>query len=822
MTGILQDLRYGLRMLWSRPWFTLVAVAILALGIGGTTTVFSWIDFLLLRPLPGVPSASALYCIETVAPDHAPLQNSYPDYRDVRDHTTTLSGFALAVPNAFTVGEDEAADRVWGESVSGNYFSVLGVTPSLGRAFLSSEVSDAPGKGPVVVISDRLWRTRFHSDPGVVGRSLRVSRHVLTIVGVAPPEFGGSMPGLTFDMWVPYMMSPVLLGTDPYLLGDRKTRNMIGLARLKPGVSPAAAQTELSNLAAQLAKDNPYTNGSLGFAIMPIWQGHAGAQTLLVAPLRILSVVCCVVMLIVCFNLTNMLLARATARQNEFSVRTALGASRWRVGRQVLLEVLLLTLLGAFAGVTVAVFTGPTLSYLFPPTEFPISLNIEPNGEVIAFAVLLCVVVAMVAAIVPVWHATDSQINDKLKEGARTQGGSRGSGRVRTALVVAEVALAFVALIGAGLFAKSFRAVSHISPGFNPEGVEIARFHLSGNGYDVPARKQFFRELRRRAESTPGVTAVSYSDVAPMGLDAGWWEDTGIEGYVAQPGENMKLFRSVIAPGYFRVMDIPLLDGRDFTDLDDEQSERVAIVNQEFVRKFIPTGNPIGRHLHGWGKDFRIVGVAQDSKYLQLTEKPRPFYYVPFQQIYRGDMQMSFYVRSRASAAETLASIRQQVRGIDPSVQVLDAMPMAEYLAASLYPQKIAAVLLTVLGGLAVLLAGVGLFSVLAYVVTQRAHEIGIRMALGARPQDVLTDVVRHALGMTVGGVAAGLVLAMAATPILKRLSLQGSQLLQGSATDPLVYAACAAFLVVVALLASSLPARRAARVDPMISLRYE
>ncbi|HEU5451125.1 MAG TPA: FtsX-like permease family protein, partial [Terriglobales bacterium] len=584
----------------------------------------------------------------------------------------------------------------------------------------------------------------------------------------------------------------------------------------------ASAQAELSQIAQQLAKEHPRTNRGIGVAVLPLWQGHQGAQTLLLAPLRILSVVCCVVMLIVCFNLTNMLLARATARQNEFSVRTALGASRWRVGRQVLTEVLLLTLLGAFAGVVVAVFTGPTLTYLFPPTEFPISLNIEPNGEVIAFAVLLCVVVAMVAAIVPVWHATDSNINEKLKEGGRTQGSSRSAGRVRTALVVAEVALAFVALIGAGLFAKSFRAISRSSPGFNPEGVTIARFHLSGNGYDVAARKQFFRELRRRVESAPGATTVSYSDVAPMGLDAGWWEDTGIEGYVPQPGENMKLFRSVVAPGYFRVMEIPLLEGRDFTDLDDEHSEPVAIVNQEFVRKFIPTGNPIGHHLHGWGRDFRIVGVAQDSKYLQLTEAPRPFYYVPFQQIFRGDMEMSFYVRSRASTAETLATLRQQVRGIDPAVQVQDAMPMTEYLAASLYPQKIAAVLLTVLGGLAVLLAGVGLFSVLAYVVTQRAHEIGIRMALGARPQDVLTDVVRHALVMTAGGVVAGLVLAIAATPMLKRLSLEGSQLLQGSATDPLVYAACAGFLVVVALLASSLPARRAAQVDPMISLRYE
>ena len=830
MTGILHDLRYGVRMLASRPWFSLVAIAILGLGIGGTTTVFSWIDSLLLRPLPGVVDVSHLYAVETTtsggginqSADRGYIQTSYPDFRDYRDHTTLLAGIAVAHPDAFTLGEDESSQRVWGEQVSGNYFSVLGVSPVLGRGFLPSEVGDTPGGSPVVVISERLWRSRFHADPGVIGRTLRVNRHVLTIIGVVPAEFRGIWAGLSFDLWTPLMLSPQLLGTDPYLLGDRKTRNLFGVARLKPGVTLPQAQAQLDEIAGALEKMDPRTNHGVGFAILPIWQEHSGAQSMLLSPLRILMVVCGVVLLIVCFNLTNMLLARATTRQSEFAVRVALGAPRWRLARQVMMEVLLLTTAGAVVGVALAVLVGPALTYLLPPTEFPFSINIEINGHILGFAVLLCLALALLAGVAPAWQIASTNLNDRLKQGGRTLGSGVRSARLRAALVVAEVALAFVALIGAGLFARSFRELSHTEPGFDDNHVLLARFYLSGSGYGVPQRKDFFLHLRQRMEAAPGITAVSYSDVVPLAFDASWWEDTDIEGYVPRQGENMKLYRSVVAPGYFDLMSIPLLEGRDFTQQDDEHAQPVIIVNQTFVRRYMPTGDPIGHRVHGWGRWFTVVGVVKDSKYLQLTETPRPFYYVPFQQIYRGDMQLSFYVRTVGSLSDAATTLRQQVRNLDPGVSVVDAVPLAEYVSAALYAQKVAAVLLGVLGGLALLLAAVGLFSVLAYLVTQRTHEIGIRMALGARPQDVLLDVVRHAAVMAVSGVAAGLVAALALSPLLRGLSAAGARLLVVSTTDPMVYAACGLFLLGISLLASYLPARRAARVDPLVSLRYE
>jgi predicted permease len=829
MRTLIQDMKYGFRILTKNPGFTAVAVLTLAIGIGASTTVFSWVDAVLLRPLPGVANPSELASFETVAANGDAVTTSYLDYQDYRDHLKLLAGLAGSRPTALAVGEEDRAERMWGELVTGNYFAVLGVKPILGRPFLPEEYADKPGAFPVAVISDRLWRSHFNADPAIVGKKIRVNRYQLTIVGVAPPDFHGTLAGLAFDLWVPYVMQPQLQGTGEWMLRDRQTRNLIVTARLKPGVTIEQARAEIQELARYMAKADADTNTGIGATVVPVWKSHFGAQSLLLAPLEILMGVCAVVLLIVCANVANLLLARFTARQKEFSVRLALGAGRLRLARQMLTESLVLAAAGGLAGAAVAVWMKGALQYLVPAGQLPFARGDSGlNSHALAFTLLLCVGTALLAGIAPAVQSSRADLNQSLKEGGRSGMSGVHSHRLRGLLVVAEVSLALVALIGAGLFIRGFQATRKISPGFDPSHVLLSQFYLQTSGYDLDQRKQFCRRLRERLESGPGVTDVAYSDGVPLGFEPSWWEDLRIEGYVPGRSENMKIFRNVVSPGYFKLMRIPLLEGRDFTEQDDKNSAPVMIVNQTFVHRFFRDGNPIGRRVHGWGDWFTVVGEVKDSKYHYLTEGQTPYFYVPFRQVYRSDMALGFYVRTAGSLNDAAATVRREVRGIDPNVAVFDAVPLSEFIGASLYPQKIVASLLSVLGAIALLLASVGLYSVMAYSVTQRTHEIGVRMALGARPGDVLGLVVRQGMVLTLAGLLLGSGLTLFLSRYISAVSVAGSAMGSGgallgvSATDPLIYLSAACFLAGVAALASYVPARRAASVDPMVALRYE
>jgi predicted permease len=828
MNSLLQDMQHALRMMKRNPGFTAITVLTLALGIATSTTVFGWVDAILLHPLPGVEQPDRLVALETTTPGGEFVTNSYPDYRDFRDHLKLVDGIAVTRPVAFSVGKEDHAERVWGELVSGNFFSVLGVTPERGRTFLPAEYGDKPGAFPVAVISDRFWRSHFGADPQITGKSIWINQHELTIVGVAPTEFRGSSPGAAFDVWVPYMMQPILNGVGEWMLRDRKDRNMIGIARLKQGVTLEQAREELAALAGRMAKADADTNEGLSATFLPIAKSHFGAQSLLLAPLRVLMGVCVVVLLIVCANVANLLLARATARHKEFSTRMALGAGRARLAQLVLTESLVFAVAAAVVGIAASQWMGRVLLLLLPKGQMAMAVHGGVNGPVLLFATLLCLLIALLAGLVPALHLGRADLTERLNEAGRSGMTGTGSHRMRSLLVAAEVSLALVALIGAGLFARSFAALREIKPGFNPNQVLLSQFYLSTNGYNLEQRKQFSIRLREKLESAPGVTNVAYSDGVPLGFEPSWWEDLNIEGYTPSRSENMKIFRNVISPGYLSLLRIPMIEGRDFTEQDDEKTNPVMIVNQTFVKRFFAGRNPVGRRIQGWGEWFTVVGVVQDSKYHYPGEAPLPYFYVPFRQVYRADMQLAYYVRTVGNPNNALAMVRQKVKEIDPNVTVFDAVPLTEYIGASLFPQKVAASMLTVLGALAVILAAVGLYSVMSYSVVQRTHEIGIRMALGARPEDVLRLVVRQGLLLASAGMLAGFAMAIVVARSLSALSFAGSamgtggKLLGVSATDPLIYAGSALFLTAVALLAAYIPATRAAKVEPMEALRYE
>ncbi len=828
MSSLLQDLRYSLRMMFRNRSFTILAVFTLAIGIGACTTVFSWIDGLLLRPLSGVASPDRLVAVETLTPNGAFVPNSYPDYRDFRDHLNLVSGIAVTHPAAFSVGQQDHAERVWGELVSGNFFSVLGTRATAGRVFLPQEYGDKPGAFPLVVISDRFWRSHFNADPSIVGKTIRVNQRELTVIGIADPAFHGSFAGEAFDLWVPYMMQPVLNGVDEWMLRDRADRNMFGIARLKPGVTLDQARGELASLATRMAVADADTNQGLSATMLPLANSHFGPQSLLLAPLSILMGVCGVLLLIVCANVANLLLARATVRQKEFSTRLALGAGRARLARQTVTEILLLSIAATLCGLVVTVWMSGILGNLLPAAQRSVALDLHLNFHVFAFSTMLCLVTTFAAGLFPALQAGRTNLNENLNEAGRSGVGGVRSHRLRSSLVVAEVSLALVALIGAALFVRGFAAARRIDPGFQPGHVLLSQFYLTSNGYSLEQRKEFTRRLGENLQSAPGITNVAWSDYVPLGFDAGSWEHLEVRGYTPRRDENMKIYRNMISPGYLQLLGIPILEGRNFTAHDDEKSPRVMIVNQAFVDHFFAGRSPIGRQIHGWGDWFTVVGVAANSKYHYLSEAPLPYFYVPFRQMYRADLNLAFFVRTNGNPEAALPLVRQKAREIDPGVTVFDSVPLAEYMEASLYPQRVAASLLSVLGALSVVLAAVGLYSVMAYSVAQRTHEIGIRMALGARPADVLRLVVRQGLSLVLAGLVVGLCLSLAVSRSIAAMSIFGStmdtptKLLGVSAMDPLTYAGAMVMLLLVAFFATWIPARRAAAVEPMTALRCD
>jgi predicted permease len=625
------------------------------------------------------------------------------------------------------------------------------------------------------------------------------------------------------DVWVPLSMIVELGGLNTWAASDRNARFLDVVVRRKRGVTIEQASAELVPIASSIARTYPKTHAGVTATMVPVWKAQSGAQAILLKPLRILMVACALLFLIACANVANLLLARSIARKKEFGIRMAMGAGRWRIIRQLLTEVVMVSGAGAIAGLLLAQWATDILKVLLPTTDLPLA-GMTPegavSGRVLAFTLFACLATALLSAIVPAWFSTRVSVNETLKEGGRSGTAGVQSHRTRDVLVGFEVALAAVALIGAGLFARSFQNARTLDPGFDSNNVLVARLYLSAAGYSLKDERLFDRQLRRRLEVSAGVENVSYAEWVPLWFGSPPSETVHVEGYAPSSDEVLKVHRMIVAPGYFRLMRIPLLAGRDFTEQDDSKGQPVLIATEAFAKRYFDGREPIGRRvrlggLHG-GSWFTVVGVVRDSMLIHPGESPLPSFYVPFEQMFFRGHNNFVYIRAAGDANSLRKVIRQEIAALGAGAGLYDVMPLSEYMQGAMYPLKVAAMLLTVLGALSLSLTAGGMHSVMAYAVTERTREIGVRMALGAQPRQVLGMVLRKGLTITLSGLAAGVVIAVAGARVV------ANQLVGMSPLDLRTFLEASVFLCGVSLVAAYLPAQRATKVDPMTALRCQ
>jgi predicted permease len=813
MFSLISDLRFGARMLAKRPGFTVAAVLTLALGIGASTVVYSWTQAVLFHPLGAAKNSDQLVVAETLMPDGALHTSSYPDFVDYRAQQnvfTDMIGFEL-IGNIVRAGDETQGERTWGELVSGNYFDVLGVHAAMGRTFAPEE-DGAPGGHPVAVISEGLWRRRFGADPLIAGKTMDFDKHPFTIIGVAPPDFGGTIVGLAVEFWVPMAEQPVVLPGES--LTERHPTFVHMMGRLKPGVSVEQAQADLSTISAQIARTYPDTSRNTGVHVGPLYAASYGAQPLLRPVLTFLMAAVLIVLLIGCVNIANLLLARALSREREIAIRGALGAGRGRLMQQLISESMMLAFIGGAAGLMAAAWGINLLSLFLPPAHLPFGLEPAFNGRVLGFAFMLSVAAGVICGIVPALEASKPGLFNALKEGGRNSSMSRGRRRFRAALVIAEVTLAVVMMIGAGLLARSFRNLLNASPGFDGENVRLFAFDLRSSGYGGWKAQEFIDQLVEKLRAVPGVESASAERWAPLWFNGKGWAPATIEGYTPKPDEFMGIDFNVVGVNYFTTMKIPMVSGRDFAERDRRVAPASVIVNETMARRFWPGKDPVGHRVNFDGRWQTIVGVAKDIKYHAMQEEPESFLYMPLLQ--GGGTDANVLVRTRASTASMIPVVREQARLLDPSVAVLESDDVSQLTRVSIFAQRIAAALASVLGILGLLLAALGIYGVISYGVGQRTQEIGIRLALGAQREDVLRLVLNQGMRPVIAGALAGIVLGFGAARLLTH-QLYGVQ-----SDDPVTFAVVTAILCAVAILACWFPARRATKVDPMVALRHE
>ena len=801
--NIVRDITFSMRVLLKNYAFTIVVVLTLALGIGANTAIFSFANGILLRPLP-YPESDRLAVLDEVALKEggSSIGVSYPNFLDWREQNKVFEGIATHFGTSrFAMTAGGSPSEIRGSRVSYGLFEVLRVSPILGRTFTENE--DRPEEDSVVILGYDLWQRSFGGDPNVIGQKITISSRPRMIVGVMPRGF--RFPEVS-ELWVPLAVTSKIY--------TRTDHGLETIARLKDGVTVAQAQTDMNNVAAHIEEQNPVTNEGLRVTVTSLRDNLSGSYR---DGLLILLGVVGFVLLVACVNVANLMLARATARQKEFALRAALGASRWRIMRQLLFESMLLAIVGGALGFVLSIWALHLLLTAIP-IDLPFWMNFDLDFRVLGFTLAITLLTGLIFGAVPALQTSRVDLNDTLKEGGRNSTGVRS--RARSLLVVTEIAMSLVLLVGAGLMVQSFLRLRRVNIGLEPKNVLTATVLLPRAKYTTDdQRTAFFKLLVERVRGLPGVEAASATATLPLGGNT-WGRSLTVEGYpVLSVGQAPSVQHTVVAPGYFRTMGITLLAGRDFNDADTKDSQNVTIVDERLARQYWPNNTPIGKRVRfGPPEDnepwFTIVGVVSAVRHQRVQEETRPSVYLPHQKIAVGGM--SLVARTTANPHDFIGAARREVGQLDPDLPVSEVATMEEVVAESIWQPRLYAMLFAVFASGALLLALIGIYGVMAFLVQTRTHEIGVRMALGASARDVFKLIVGRGMKLTAVGVLIGIAGAIALTRLMHSL------LFNTSATDPFTFILISLSLSLAAFLACYIPARRAAKVDPLVALRYE
>jgi predicted permease len=804
LESLLIDLRYALRAIAKMPLAATVTIVSLGAGIGVNTVVFTWIEAVVLKPIPGVADASAYYLVEPRTGNDLFPGMSWLEYGDVRERVRSFRELIAYRATPLYVGQPGEVDRAYGMFVSGNYFDGLGLRPALGRFFRAADAS-TPGAEPVAVISHDFWRNRLGGSPDVISRTLRVNGRDLAIIGVAPPGFLGTVLRLRFDVWMPATMAPVVIAGSREL--ERRTsRGYSVIGRLNRGTPLAQAQADVDAAMRDLAAALPETNASVSAEVRPFWKAPRGPQRFLASAIAMLQVVLLLLLLTVCGNTANLMLARASVRRREIGLRLAVGGGPWRIARMLLLENLLLAAGGAVLGIAVAVWGTRVLTAVPQTIGLPISFETRVDLLSLTFALGLALACGLVFGAAPALQLARIDPQAALRSGTKAGGRSR----FRSVLMGAQAALALIVLVAAGLFVRALLDTRGTDPGFKREGVLLAAYDLSGRGLDDDRTRAFVSTLVTRLRGLPAVEAAAISASMPLDIHGLPSRPFTVEGWSRTEAGDELALTNTVTPGYFAMMGIPFTSGGDFADLDDPRAGAQAIVNQAFVRRYLAALEPIGRRLTSRGRSYVIVGVVRTTRSNALDEPPTPAIYLSYRD--NPSRAGEMHVRTREGSERGLSSgVRGLVRELDPELPVYNLRTLSDHVETNLLFRRIPARMFIVLGPMLLVLAAIGIYSVVAYNVSQRTTEVGVRLALGATRARVIALVMGENLAVVSIGLMAGWLVAFITIPLVV-----------GGAIDLSVYVGVPLLLLAVAAGATLVPARRAAYGDPIAALRAD
>jgi len=812
---VIHDLRYAVRMLVKSPGFTCAAVLTIALGIAANSTILSWVSATLLNPIPGVTHTSDLVSVmRGERSDHPSPPFSYLDLHDLGERTRSFSGLLGYHDDYMSLTGVTKPERLYGALTTSNYFEVLGVHPILGRGFLHDEGEQRNGAA-VAVISYAVWQNHFALDPQIIGKTIQLNRHPYAIIGVAGREFLGCKTGLRTDVWIPLGMDREVWGSNRP--DDRGTYWLNVLGRLRPGVRKEQAQAELNTVMEEIAERYPeaHRDSPNQISLDPLWRSPFGVNGYLYKIFPMLLGLAAVLLLLACANVANLLLVRSVGRRRETAIRLAMGASRTQLIRQFLIESLLLGLLGGAVAILNTFWTSRSLMAFFPPSTLPLRFDEHLDLRVFLATILLSILTAVIFGTVPAIRAASLPLQAVLKEEAGSISVAVHKSRLSSSLVIAQIALSLLLLVCAGLFTRSLEKAQQSDPGFDPNHVLLASYELSPAGYTRATGAAFDRQVLAKLSGLPGVESVSIADFSPLSFSI-HSDYLQVEGYIPQAHESMEISRAIVGPNYFRTLRTSLISGREFTDADTSETQPVAIVNQAFVDRYLKGEEAIGKQVTDDEDRLTIVGVARNAKYRLLTYAPEPVIYLSIYQAYRSTQDTTIHLRTSGDPRGMAISVEQAIHQLNPELPLFNVNPLSDTMRLGTLFGRIATTFASAFGMVALLLAAIGIYGVVAYTTRQRTREIGIRMALGAGTGNIYRLVLRQGFQLALAGVVIGTVLSLVVTRFLK------SQLFGVSESDVLTFTTVGVLLAAVAILACHIPARRAAKTEPTEALRCE